>query len=298
MTAPLVSILIPVRSARFFAPALASALAQVSVDIEVIVSDDSENDDVKTLVTECDDARVRYLRNTPALGFHGNFANCYTLARGKYLKFLNHDDLLHPECAARMVIPFEKFGERLALVCSRRQIIDEAGKILPDSAATHPLAEKDSILPGTSFANHLLQRSVNLIGEPSATMFRKSDIHLIDDTLFCIQQHRYMCLADLALWLRLLAKGDMGYLIEPLSYIRKHSGQLQQSSEVAATCITERFYLPRDARTLGFLSNDADYKSVLNNGINLVRQGLGSPGVAKAARVILQQTEDVISRGK
>ena len=278
------------RSARFFGAALASAVAQVSVDIEIIVSDDSENEDVKVLIDTSSDSRIRYFRNQPALGFHGNFARCYSLARGKYLKFLNHDDVLHPECVSKMVAAFEKFADRLTLICSRRQIIDEVGKILPDSAATQPLAIKDSILSGTSFANHLLLRSVNLIGEPSATMFRKSDISLIGGTLFCIDRRDYTCLADLALWLRLLAIGDLGYVAAPLSYIRAHDHQLQQSSEVAVQCIAERVYLPRDAKLIGFLSDDTQYQAATLNGIKLVRQALSDPGLSKAARAILEQT--------
>lgn len=280
----------PVRSPRFFGAALASALAQVSVDFEIIVCDDSDNEDVKVRVGTYSDVRIRYFRNQPALGFHGNFARCYSLARGKYLKFLNHDDLLHPECAEKMVAAFETFGERLTLICSRRQIIDEAGKILPDSAATQPLALKDSILDGTSFANHLLLRSVNLVGEPSATMFRKSDIRLLGGTLFCMDSRRYTCLADLALWLRLLAKGSLGYLAAPLSYIRMHDHQLQQSSEVAVQCVAERVYLPGDAKRLGFLSDDTQYEIAILNGVKLVRQALSNPSLNPAARAVLEQT--------
>lgn len=270
-------------------------MAQISVDLEIVVSDDSENEDVKGRVDKSNDARVRYFRNRPALGFHGNFARCYSLARGKYLKFLNHDDLLHPECVVKMVAAFEKFGERLTLICSRRQIIDEAGNILPDSAATLPLAEKDAIINGTSFANHLLLRSVNLIGEPSATLFRKSDIALLGGTLFCIDRRRYTCLADLALWLRFLAKGNLGYLAAPLSYIRTHDHQLQQSSEVAVQCVAERVYLPRDARRLGFLSDNTEYQSAILNGTKLVRQALSSAGLSHAARAILEETYEVSS---
>lgn len=280
----------PVRSPRFFGAALASAVAQVSVDLEIIVSDDSDNEDVKVLVDTYSDVRIRYFRNQPALGFHGNFARCYSLARGKYLKFLNHDDLLHPECAVKMVAAFEKFAERLTLICSRRLIIDEAGKILPDSAATQALAEKDSILDGTSFANHLLLRSVNLVGEPSATMFRKSDINITNGTLFCIAHRRYTCLADLTLWLRLLAKGSLGYLATPLSHIRMHDHQLQQSGEVAVQCVAERVYLPSDAKRLGFLSNETQYQTAILNGVKLVRQALSDPSLNPAARAILEQT--------
>lgn len=294
---PLVSLLIPVYSSRFFEATLASALAQTFSDIEIIISDDTPNNDIENIVVRSAANRVKYIRNPQRLGFHGNFAHCFTLALGRYIKFLNHDDLLHPECVAKMVAAFEKFGEQITLVAARRHIINEAGASLPDSAATLPLSNKDSIVKGKSFGDHLLMCSVNLVGEPSVGMFRKSDVPLQSGTLFRIQRQEYTCLADLVLWLRLLARGDMAYFAQPLSYIRMHGAQLQQSDEVAARCVTERLYLPGDARTLGFLEDEQRYALALQNGANLVRQGLTASNLSPTARQLLEEAAREISLG-
>lgn len=76
----------------------------------------------------------------PRRGFHANFAQLHALATGHYVKFLNDDDLLHPECVAPMVAVFEALGSRISLVASRRVLIDAAGNALPDSWATVPLS--------------------------------------------------------------------------------------------------------------------------------------------------------------
>lgn len=294
---PLVSLLIPVYNARFFEATLATALAQTFTDMEILISDDTPSDDIANIVARRAANRVRYIRNPQRLGFQENFAHCFTLARGRYIKFLNHDDMLHPECVARMIAAFEKFGKQITLVAARRQIINETGAILPDSAATRPLSSKDSIIKGKSFGDYLLMRSINLVGEPSSGMFRKSDVFLQSGTLFRIQHQEYTCLADLVLWLRLLARGDMAYFAKPLSYIRTHGAQLQQSDEVAARCVTERFYLPRDAQTIGFLKDEKQYALALQNGADLVRKGLASANLSAAARQLLKEAEREISPG-
>ncbi len=286
---PLVSILIPAYSPRFFEPCLASAIAQTYGNVEIIVGDDSEGSDIRELVARRGDGRVRCLRNEARLGFHGNFARLFSLAAGRYVKFLNDDDVLHATCVGKMVAAFEMLGPRISLVASRRRLVDESGAELPDTAATRPMSARDCTFDGRLLGNELLLRSVNRIGEPSAAMFRRSDVVLSGNTLFRIAEQEYTCLADLALWLRLLALGSMAYLAAPMSFIRIHPGQLQESSEVAARCMVERFYLPRDSRGLGFLADEAEYRSALRIGIDLVHRGLAGTDLGSATRAIFEQ---------
>jgi glycosyltransferase involved in cell wall biosynthesis len=261
---PLVSILIPVCDSLFFAAALDSALNQSLRDIEVIVSDDSAGHLAAEAVAAKADSRIRYVRNTPGLGFHGNFAQCHRLAQGRYLKFLNHDDVLRPDCIGQMVDAFVQLGDVVSLVFARRARIDGAGRVLPDDTQTIPVAQRNGAFRGLMLGNHCLVESANRIGEPSAVMFRSSDAAPNPASLFCINGREFTCLADLALWLRLLAKGDAYFLAEPLCGYRVHDKQLQHAAPVRTLCRTERFYLPFEARSLGFLANPNDYRRVLD----------------------------------
>jgi glycosyltransferase involved in cell wall biosynthesis len=289
-TPPRVSLLIPVYNPRFLGECLDSAIAQTYEPIEIIVADDSDGTDIANIVAERSSVRLRYVRNAVRRGFHGNFTQLFQWASGRYVKFLNDDDVLHPNCVAQMVAAFEFLGSRVSLVTSRRQRIDAAGTAIADTAATTPLSVRDCTFDGRRFGNHLLLRSVNLVGEPSATMFRRDDVAPIGDTLFRIVERDYTCLADLALWLRLLARGSLAYLAGTLSFIRMHPGQLQESEEVGARCITERYYLPRDARTIGFLEDEREYRAAVNHGIGLVRKELSGAKAAGKARGILEAT--------
>src|SRR5438552_1735945 len=61
----------------------------------------------------------------------------------------------------------------------------------------------------------------------------------------------YHCLADVALWLRVLARGRGYYDASPLSDYRMHPGQEQRTVAMGIACITERFEVVQAARTLG-----------------------------------------------
>jgi glycosyltransferase involved in cell wall biosynthesis len=253
MDSPVVSILIPAYNERFFPQAFASACRQTLANIEVVVSDDSPGDVIRQLVEEQNDPRVRYFRNVPRLGFHGNFTRCFDLAAAPFIKFLNDDDVLAPNCVESLHALFMQFGDGVSLATSRRQIIDEAGNPLDDSAANPLLSWIPCRMDGRALGDFVLANSSNFIGEPTTVMFRKSAIAPESEGLFSFAGNNYHCLADLSLWLRLLAVGDAAYMPDRLSAFRVHPGQEQYRNNVWQSCWTERVELVFAARELGFL---------------------------------------------
>ena len=94
-------------------------------------------------------------------------------------------------------------------------------------------------------------------------MFTREDAGPNPRSLFCIHEREFICLAYFSLWLRLLAKGDAYFIADPLCGYRVHEAQLQHAVNIRTLCRIERFYLPRDARRLGFLQNPDEYRDVL-----------------------------------
>src|SRR5262249_47697183 len=152
------------------------------------------------------DERVRYVKNDSRLGFEGNFTRCLGEARGELVKFLNDDDRLRPACIARLAEAFDR-DPQVKLVTSRRQVVDEAGNARPDMAATTPISHANCTIEGLELGNLVLVNSLNLIGEPSTVMFRRADVAVEAEGVFTWRGKSYRCLADLSLWLRLLAQG-------------------------------------------------------------------------------------------
>ena len=296
MPGSLVSVLIPAHNPAHFEQALASAAGQTFADLEILVSDDSEGEEIRAAVERCGDPRIRYLRNESNPGFSGNFSHCLASARGEYIKFLNDDDLLHPECVARMVAAFEEYGEEVRLVTSRRRIIDDQGRPQEDTLDTQPLCPVDALLRGRDVGDLLLRHGINFIGEPTTAMFRKSDLSWDGQDIFRLGGDSYTCLADVSLWLRLLSRGRMVYLAGELSRFRVHAGQEQKKPEVAVRCVTERCSILEAARSLGFLENPAAYAAALRTVLDLYRRSMTARGLAPALRQILAEGERWMAR--
>ena len=135
---PLVSVIIPAYKASWFETALASACAQTYANLEIIVCDDSDGAMIGAIVERYAGSQqvpIRYQRNQQPLHEMRNTVECIRLARGFYIKFLHDDDVLAPDCVARLVATMEA-DPHIALATSRRERIDSAGQPLADILAT------------------------------------------------------------------------------------------------------------------------------------------------------------------
>jgi glycosyltransferase involved in cell wall biosynthesis len=253
MADPLVSILIPAYNERYFGEAFASALAQQGVDLEIVVCDDSPGEAIGRMVAAAPDPRVRYVRNPRNLGFGGNFTQCFQLARGSYIKFLNDDDRLRPACVSTFAAVLQS-NPAIKLATSRRIPIGASGERLPDGPATIPLAQVSALVAGRELGDFTLVHSMNFIGEPTTVMFRRAGITLEDGALFRWGGRDYHCLADMSLWLRLLAEGLAYYTPAPMSEFRMHGEQEQHREGVRMACLVERVWILRQARSAGYLA--------------------------------------------
>ncbi|MCX7730764.1 MAG: glycosyltransferase, partial [Candidatus Caldatribacterium sp.] len=172
---PLVSICIPAYNPRFFKEALLSALNQKYSHFEIVVSDDSGGEEIQKIVASFSDERIRYFKNPKNIGAWNNYIQCLLYASGKYIKYLNDDDILLPQCVKTMVSYMEAYGTKVSLVTSKRDRIDERGNILPDTPDTRLLVPKDAYIRGFDLGDIVLAGLTNVIGEPTTVMFRKED---------------------------------------------------------------------------------------------------------------------------
>jgi glycosyltransferase involved in cell wall biosynthesis len=286
---PLVSVLIPSYSERYFGEAFASALAQTYSPLEIVVSDDSPGTVVGETVARAADSRVRYFRNSPGLGFAANFSQCYRLAQGEFIKFLNDDDRLRPSCVEALAGALMA-NPRVTLAFSRRAVIDEHGSSVGgDIPATTPLAMLNALFPGIELGNLVLANFTNFIGEPSTALFRRASVEMQDGFLFRWGGHDFHCFADVSLWLRLLQRGPAYYVSWTLSEFRLHSGQEQRKPDVAISCLLERLPLVREARKAGFLAPSILHRASLEIARNGILHWMKTQPLAPSHRLRLQQ---------
>lgn len=225
---PLVSIVIPSSRDRYFVACFESALAQTYDNIEIVVRDDSRDYAIEDMIHALAKGRpVDYERNPERLGVRGNHRRCLESARGDFVKFLCDDDVLAPTCVARLLDAFRKAPD-VALATSHRQLIDFRGEKHPDQPMTLPIVERDSLIAGHTLVHGMLASGLNVVGEPTTTLFRKADFMDEAPHYFRFNGVEGHGVIDMVMWSMLLMKGDAVYLRDSLSSFRVHRGQRQQ----------------------------------------------------------------------
>jgi hypothetical protein len=290
---PAISVLVPTyNSADYLPTTVRSIQAQTDRDFELVACDDGSTDHTLELLAEfaAQDSRVRIERNTENLGLHGNLVRMMHLARGRFLKIVMADDLLLPDALERLRAPLEA-DPQVILSTSRRIRIDERGQRLPDTAhLTTPIPTSGRI-EGKALGNLLLEKQVNLVGEPSTVMFRKSDV--VPEEAFCLAGQRYSALVDMAMWINLFARGDCYYEVDALSCYRQHGRQLGAAMQMVDRI--EWMQLLIDAPSLGYLTDPAQEARALQHRIaDTMAQGVVD--ISSGLAPLLHAVQPLIAR--
>jgi len=82
-------------SSQFVRQAIESVLAQSFTDFEYLISDDCSTDDTWEIIQEYKDPRIKAWRNESNLGEYPNRNKVVKAARGKYILFVDGDDILY-----------------------------------------------------------------------------------------------------------------------------------------------------------------------------------------------------------
>lgn len=227
---PKVSVLLPTFNyARFLPEAIESVLAQEFGDFELLVGDDASTDHSADVIRgyAAADRRVRLHVHGRNLGMVANWNWCLREARGEYVKFLFGDDLLvTPRALGRLALLLDR-KPSATMAVSARLILDEHSrpKEIWDELG------HGGLHPGREVIVRCLQRDRNLIGEPSAVMFRRAAGSRGFDPA-------WRQLVDQEMWFHLLSSGDLVYEPEPLCAFRQHEAQqtaVNRGSHVSST---------------------------------------------------------------
>lgn len=83
---------------RYVEKAIRSVLASTFADFELVVVDDGSKDQTVSIVQQLavEDSRIAFHRNPQNLGDYPNRNRAASLAQGKYLKYVDADDLIYP----------------------------------------------------------------------------------------------------------------------------------------------------------------------------------------------------------
>lgn len=272
---PLVTILIPTfNRPKYFREALESALNQTYRNIEIVISDDSTNDETEHLMRNYNDSRIKYFRNK---GFtshdNWNFLRDYNNPAAEYVNWLMDDDLFYPTKIERMVEVYRKNPD-VSLVTSAKNVIDANSKILGN---TQNFFGQNVKISGDE-AGRMEFFLDNYIGEPTTVLIRKKFLRN-NDLCWNEDERGFFSIVDVSTWLQLLTKGNFVRLIDCLSACRCHEGQATNWKPMKALFVINYAKLLKTAIERKVYVNDKKHLRlailfIMNKGIDVLREAI------------------------
>lgn len=106
----LFSVCIPTYNrAQYLKDAIKSVLCQSFKDYEIIVYDDNSEDETEKVVKTFNDSRIRYYKGEENRGRPYARNQCIKLAKGKWIVWLDDDDIMMPDLLANYAVNIKSF---------------------------------------------------------------------------------------------------------------------------------------------------------------------------------------------
>ncbi|HET6500227.1 MAG TPA: glycosyltransferase family A protein [Amycolatopsis sp.] len=225
MTQPAVSVCVPAYNAeRFLAATVRSVLAQTFDDFELLVLDNASTDATPEILRGFTDPRLRVVRNADVLGVAANWNRAVANSAAPLVKLVCADDLLHPRCLELQHAVLTA-DPGLALVCSRRDLINEQARLMARNRGLRGLLGRHG---NRAVIRKIVRHGGNPLGEPAGAMFRREHFDAVRGF-----DGRWRFPLDLALWIRLLEHGDFYGQRESLAAFRIGRGSLSARAQRA-----------------------------------------------------------------
>lgn len=109
---PLVTVgMVTYNAAPYLRMAIESILGQTYTNFELIISDDESTDETWSIIQSYQDLRIKAFRNKNNIGEYPNRNKVLAKASGKYLIYIDGDDVLYPHGLELMTRMLEAFPE-------------------------------------------------------------------------------------------------------------------------------------------------------------------------------------------
>lgn len=260
MLNPRVSICIPAYNQPvYFKNALESALSQTFEDFEIIITDDSTNDSIRSVTDNYSDKRIKYFKNKERLGSPENWNKAIKLASGKYIKILHHDDWFPDENCLSGFVQLLDENKSCDMGHSATYVCDPAGKVKRIHRTKHKQVMRIKKNPEFLLGG-------NVIGAPSAVIFRKEVPVIFDENL--------KWFVDIDFYISIL-KGNPNFAYTDLPLISTTDGdesQITYSKDIKTVEFFEWHYLYNKIKPKPSIKYYKAYSKILKkNRINSIK---------------------------
>lgn len=212
------SIIIPAyNNLELFKRAIDSVLMQKEASYEIIVVDDSTNNHIENYVKGISHPSLRYYHNKPAKGAVANWNFGLSLAKGRYIEILHHDEAFANEHILREVKQQFETDHSSAVVANYEVQID--GRVKKELLIKERLRAFFIKHPQLLFLS-------NLLGPCACVFIKNSNVDYFDEDLHW--------LVDVEWYYRVLNDKKTS-LLDPnlvINSIHGHKGQITQSLDI------------------------------------------------------------------
>lgn len=198
----------------FLRQTLHSIMEQTDRDFELVVSDNSSNDEVEQMM-RAEFPHVEYRRRTPMLFHIAHFNRCIEEAQGDYFCLFHDDDLMHPGFVGQMKAAMD--ADPRLVACGSNALIETMGKI-EKRTSFRALGKLEHIGSARDLARRYFARAQSGIAPFPSYVYRRG---AVGELRLDVDGGKY---TDVAWLLRLAMKGPIAWLNEPLLTYRIHGG--------------------------------------------------------------------------
>lgn len=206
----LVSIIMPSYNTRdYIGASIESVLAQTYENWELLIVDDCSTDDTDAVVAKFTDPRIRYLKNERNSGAAVSRNYALREARGRWIAFLDSDDLWEPEKLSRQLNFMKENGYSFTYTDYRIQL---NGIWQPHIITGPKVVNKWKMYNYCYFSTITVMYDRQKIGLVQIADLKKNN--------------------DYAMWLQIIEKSKCYRLPQCLSYYIKREGSISSGSKL------------------------------------------------------------------
>lgn len=218
-------------TARFIGESIASVFAQTYTNWELLIVDDCSTDNTDEIIAQFNDPRITYVKNEKNSGAAVSRNRALAQAKGKWIAFLDSDDLWAPQKLEKQLKFMAENG--FAFSYTRYEEVDENG------SPTGTLVGGPKHITKTGMFNYCWPGCLTVMYNREVV----GNIQIAD-----IRKNN-----DYAIWLKVCRKADCYLLSETLASYRKRGGSISNHSYV--TLIKWHYKLYREAEGLNPISS-------------------------------------------
>lgn len=206
----LVSVVMPAyNTGKYIKDSIESVLVQTYQNWELLIIDDASTDNTADVIASFNDSRIKYFKNEKNLGGALSRNRALREAKGKWIAFLDSDDIWLPEKLERQISFMQKNDYAFTFTDYRVQL---NGKWLPYIKTGPNVINKHIMYNNNYCFTTTVMYNVDVIGLIQVADLRRRN--------------------DYAMWLKAIEKSNAYRLPECLSYYIKHDGSVSGVSRI------------------------------------------------------------------